>query len=61
MNGSLIGYEIIPDYPTALCEDGNEIRVNYGMGEQGEIKVSWLLLKVDDGGSSKFPNPKKGP
>ena len=61
-SGNFIGYEITPDYPTALCEDGNEIRVSYGMGEDGEIKVyTWLLLKVDDGGSSSLPAPKKGP
>lgn len=61
-DGSFIGYELTPDYPSALCEDGNEIRVSYGMGDEGEIKVyTWLLLKVDDGGSATFPTPKKGP
>lgn len=43
----LIGYELLPDYPTALCEDGNEILVSYGGGNDGEIRVyTTLLLKV---------------
>ena len=59
-DGSFIGYEILPDYPTSLCEDGNEIRVSYGMGDEGEIKVfTWLLFKVDEGGSSRFSVPRK--
>ena len=53
--GGMIGYELTPDYPTALCEDGNEVTVSYGRENDGEIKVyTWLLLKVDDGGSGKF-------
>jgi hypothetical protein len=50
-DGFFIGYELTPDYPAALCEDGNEISVSYGMGEGGEIKVyTWLLLKEAHGG-----------
>jgi hypothetical protein len=49
-DNGLIGYELTPDYPSGLCEDGNEISVSYGKGKDGEIKVyTWLLLKVDGG------------
>jgi len=61
-DGSFLGYEITPDYPSALCEDGNEVRISYGMDEGDEIKVyTWLLFKVDDGGGSRFGAPKMGP
>ena len=61
-DGAFIGYELTPDYPSALCEDGNEIRVSYGMGEEGEIKVStWLLLRVEEGGRANLAVPRKGP
>ena len=51
-DGSFLGYEITPDYPSALCEDGNEVRISYGMDEGTEITVyTWLLFKVDEGGS----------
>ena len=59
-DGSFIGYELTPDYPASLCEDGNVLRVSYGMGEGGEIKVyTWLLLKEEDGGGSNSPVKKK--
>lgn len=52
-DNGLIGYELTPYYPTALCEDGNEVTVSYGRGDDGEIKVyTWLLLNVDHGGSN---------
>lgn len=59
-DGSFIGYELIPDYPASLCEDGNELRVSYGLGEDGEIKVyTWLLLKEEEGRSRNLPVQKK--
>jgi hypothetical protein len=48
--GGLVGYELIPDYPTILCEYGNEILVSYGNEENGTIKVyTWLMLKEGEG------------
>ncbi|MEN8135079.1 MAG: hypothetical protein ABFS18_06025 [Thermodesulfobacteriota bacterium] len=59
-DGSFIGYELTPDYPVALCEEGNVLSVSYGMGEGGEIKVyTWLHLKEEDGGSNNFPVREK--
>ena len=59
-DGSFVGYELTPDYPTLLCEGGNEISVSYGMGEGGEIKVyTWLLLVEHSGGSNNSPVKKK--
>ena len=47
--GGSIGYEMIPDYPTLFCEDGNEISVSYKSGDDGVIKVyTWLMLKKGD-------------
>lgn len=48
--GAFVGYELIPDYPFALCENGNILQVSYGQGNDGEIKVyTWLLLKKETG------------
>ena len=59
-DGSFLGYELTPDYPASLCEDGNELRVSYGLGEGGEIKVyTWLLLKAEEGRSNNLPAQKK--
>ena len=45
-SGESVGYELLPDYPTILCEYGNEIRVSYGEEENGVIKVStWLWIR----------------
>jgi len=47
-NGS-IGYELVPDYPTILCERGNEVTVSYSRENNGVIKVStWLVFKEHD-------------
>jgi len=44
-DGDVIGYEVTPDYPTALCEYGNEVTVSYGgADEDGELKVYTKLL-----------------
>ena len=46
-----VGYELIPDYPTVLCEYGNEIIVSYGKENNGVIKVyTRLMLREDDNG-----------
>ena len=46
-----IGYELVPDYPTDLCQRGNEVTVSYGKENNGVIKVStWLLSKERDEG-----------
>ncbi len=59
-DGSFIGYELVPDYPVSLCEDGNELRVSYGLGKDGEIKVyTWLLFKEEQGRSRNSPVQKK--
>lgn len=48
--GPLAGYELVPDYPVALCESGNVVSVGYVVGDNGEIKVfTNLLLPVGDG------------
>ncbi len=53
--GKPVGYELTPDYPASLCEAGNEVLVNYGKPENGEIKVyTSLLLKIKDGGSDSM-------
>lgn len=45
-----VGYELVPDYPVALCEYGNVVTVSYIVGDDGEIKVyTTLLLPVGDG------------
>jgi hypothetical protein len=56
-NGKTIGYELTPDYPGVLCEDGNEVLVSYGKPVDGEIKVyTSLLLKIKDNGSGMLVN-----
>ena len=51
-DGGFIGYELIPDFPPSLCEDGNVMQVGYGPGDEGETKVyTWLLLKRDNSDS----------
>jgi predicted small secreted protein len=48
-----IGFEMVPDYPTLFCIDGNEISVSYKNKDGGVIKVyTWLMLKEgeNDGG-----------
>lgn len=51
--GGSVGYELVPDYPTLLCEKGNEISVSYGKEDNGTIKVyTWLMLREDDDGPS---------
>jgi hypothetical protein len=48
--GASVGVELVPDYPVALCEYGNEVTVSYIVGDDGEIKVyTSLLLPVGDG------------
>jgi hypothetical protein len=50
-SGGLIGYEMIPDYPVIVCEQGNEVRVSYKTKDDGVIKVyTWLMLREDDDG-----------
>ncbi len=50
-DGTLVGYELTPDYPPALCEWGNVVTVSYSVGADGEIKVyTWLQLPVEDDG-----------
>lgn len=45
-----LGYELVPDYPVALCEYGNVVTVSYNVGDDNEIKVyTTLLLPVGDG------------
>lgn len=45
-----VGYELIPDYPVALCEYGNLVTVGYVVGDDGVIKVyTSLILPVGDG------------
>jgi hypothetical protein len=49
-DGAIVGYELTPDYPPALCEWGNTVTVSYDVGSKGVIKVyTGLLLPVDDG------------
>jgi len=51
-DGSIVGYEITPDYPPALCEWGNTVTVGYDVEANGEIKVyTNLLLPTEEGGS----------
>ena len=50
--GTLVGYEVTPDYPAALCEWGNVVSVGYVVGKNGEIKVYTSLLQPVDGGGS---------
>ncbi|MBU0481276.1 MAG: hypothetical protein KKG47_09255 [Proteobacteria bacterium] len=51
-DGGFVGYELVPDYPASLCEDGNILQVSYSQGNEGEIKVyTWLILKKEHGGS----------
>jgi hypothetical protein len=39
-----IGFELVPDYPALLCEEGNEIFVSYGKEKNGVIKVYTSLM-----------------
>lgn len=49
-NGVPVGYELLPDYPLALCENGNVVAASYIVGANGEIKVyTNLVLPVGDG------------
>jgi len=43
-DGKIVGYELIPDLPAALCEYGNVVTVAYGVGDDGVIKVYTHLV-----------------
>jgi len=56
-DGSFIGYEITPNYPSILCEDGNQVIVSYGMQEDNVIQVyTWLLFNKGENGGSLIRN-----
>lgn len=38
-DGRIVGYELIPDLPAALCGYGNVVTVGYRLGDDGVIKV----------------------
>ena len=43
-DGKIVGYELIPDLPGALCEYGNVVMVSYKVGADGVIKVYTHLV-----------------
>ncbi|NTV12652.1 MAG: hypothetical protein HGA96_01765 [Desulfobulbaceae bacterium] len=45
--GATVGYELVPDYPAALCESGNLVTVGYQVGEAGVIKTYLSLIWND--------------
>lgn len=49
-DGKIVGYELVPDLPAALCEYGNVVIVGYQVEADGVIKVytSLALPKGDE-------------
>ena len=52
-DNKIVGYELIPDLPAALCERGNVVTVGYKVGDDRVIKV-YTHLVMPTGSDSFF-------